>query len=149
MVLWELKFGFLIKIFMLRPKKVKYNKARKIRIKRMEYRQNNVVFGSYGLKTLDGGKISSRQIEAVRRVIVRKLKRTGKLWIRVFPNVPITAKPNEVRMGRGKGSVDQWVGVVKPGTIIYEIGSTKESLAQKALMSGAKKLSMKCAFVTR
>lgn len=134
---------------MLRPKKVKYNKARKIRIKRMEHRQTGVVFGSYGLKVLDGGKISSRQIEAVRRVIVRKLKRTGRVWIRVFPNVPITAKPNEVRMGRGKGSVDSWVAVVKPGTVIYEIGSTKENLAQKALMSGAKKLSMKCAFVTR
>ena len=115
----------------------------------MEHRQTKVSFGSYGLKTLEGGKISSRQIEAVRRVIVRKLKRTGKLWIRVFPNVPITAKPNEVRMGRGKGSVDHWVAVVKPGTVLYEIGSTKENLAQKALMSGAKKLSMKCAFVTR
>lgn len=134
---------------MLRPRKVKYNKTRKIRIKGMEHRQTKVVFGSYGLKTLEGGKISSRQIEAVRRVIVRKLKRTGRVWIRVFPNVPITAKPNEVRMGRGKGSVDSWVAVVKPGTVIYEIGSTKENLAQKALMSGAKKLSMKCAFVTR
>ena len=92
---------------MLRPKKVKYNRARKIRIKRMEHRQTKVCFGSYGLKALDGGKISSRQIEAVRRVIVRKLKRTGKLWIRVFPNVSISMKPNEVRMGRGKGDVKE------------------------------------------
>jgi len=149
MVLWELKFGFLIKIFMLRPKKVKYNKARKIRIKRMEYRQNNVVFGSYGLKTLDGGKISSRQIEAVRRVIVRKLKRTGKLWIRVFPNVPITAKPNEVRMGRGKGSVDQWVGVVKPGTIIFEVDGVSEEVAKEAMRLAGQKLPVTTKFVVR
>ena len=113
---------------MLRPRKVKYNKARKIRIKRTEQRQTKVVFGEYGLKVLDGGQISSRQIEAVRRVIVRKLKRTGKVWIRIFPDVPVSAKPNEVRMGRGKGSVDKWVAVVKPGTIIYEVGSTKENL---------------------
>ena len=101
------------------------------------------------MKVLDGGKISSRQIEAVRRVIVRKLKRTGKLWIRVFPDTPISTKPNEVRMGRGKGAVNEWVAVVKPGTVIYEVGSTKKGLAEMALMSGAKKLSMKCSFVTR
>jgi len=134
---------------MLRPRKVKYNKARKIRIRRTEQRQTKVVFGEYGLKVLDGGQISSRQIEAVRRVIVRKLKRTGKVWIRIFPDVPVTAKPNEVRMGRGKGSVDKWVAVVKPGTVIYEVGSTKEIAAQNALMSAAKKLSMKCSFVKR
>ena len=134
---------------MLRPRKVKYNKARKIRIKRTEQRQTKVVFGEYGLKVLDGGQISSRQIEAVRRVIVRKLKRTGKVWIRIFPDVPVSAKPNEVRMGRGKGAVDKWVAVVKPGTIIYEVGSTKEIAAQNALMSAAKKLSMKCSFVKR
>lgn len=134
---------------MLRPRKVKYNKARKVRIKRTEQRQTKVVFGEYGLKVLDGGQISSRQIEAVRRVIVRKLKRTGKVWIRIFPDVPVSAKPNEVRMGRGKGSVDKWVAVVKPGTIIYEVGSTKETAAQNALMSAAKKLSMKCSFVKR
>ena len=134
---------------MLRPRKVKYNKARKIRIRRTEQRQTKVVFGEYGLKVLDGGQISSRQIEAVRRVIVRKLKRTGKVWIRIFPDVPVSAKPNEVRMGRGKGAVDKWVAVVKPGTVIYEVGSTKEIAAQNALMSAAKKLSMKCSFVKR
>ena len=112
---------------MLRPRKVKYNKARKIRIKRMEQRQTKGGLREYGLKVLDGGQISSRQIEAVRRVIVRKLKRTGKVWIRIFPDVPVSAKPNEVRMGRGKGSVDKWVAVVKPGTVIYEVGSTKEN----------------------
>ena len=132
---------------MLRPKKVKYNKARKIRIKRMEHRQTKVVFGSYGLKVLDGGKISSRQIEAVRRVIVRKLKRTGRVWIRVFPNVPITAKPNEVRMGRGKGSVDHWSAKVSPGSVIFEVSGVKEELARKALKLAAAKLPVKTRFV--
>jgi large subunit ribosomal protein L16 len=124
---------------MLRPKQTKFKKYRKIRIKRIEQRQT----------TLEGGQISSRQIEAVRRVITRKLKRTGKLWIRIFPNTPVTKKPVEVRMGKGKGAVDRWVAVVKPGTIIYEIGEARENLAKVALLSGAKKLSMKCNFVKR
>ena len=134
---------------MLRPKQTKFKKFRKIRIKRIEHRQTSLEFGSFGLRTLEGGQISSRQIEAVRRVITRKLKRTGKLWIRIFPNTPVTKKPIEVRMGKGKGAVDHWVAVVKPGTIIYEIGEAKENLAKVALMSGAKKLSMKCNFVKR
>ena len=134
---------------MLRPKRTKFNKFIKIRIKRTEQRQTNLAFGSYGLKTLGGGQISSRQIEAVRRVITRKLKRTGKLWIRIFPNTPVTKKPVSVRMGKGKGAVDHWVAVVKPGTIIYEIGETREHLAKVALKSAAKKLSMKCSFVKR
>ena len=132
---------------MLRPRKVKYNKARKIRIKGTEHRQTKVVFGEYGLKVLDGGQISSRQIEAVRRVIVRKLKRTGKVWIRIFPDVPVTAKPNEVRMGRGKGSVDKWVAVVKPGTIIYG-RFHKRNGAQNALCLQQRN-PMKCSFVKR
>ena len=82
-------------------------------------------------------------------MITRKLKRTGKLWIRIFPNTPVTKKPIEVRMGKGKGAVDHWVAVVKPGTIIYEIGEAKENLAKVALMSGAKQLSMRCNFVKR
>ena len=134
---------------MLRPKQTKFKKYRKIRIKRIEQRQTTLEFGSFGLRTLEGGQISSRQIEAVRRVITRKLKRTGKLWIRIFPNTPVTKKPVEVRMGKGKGAVDRWVTVVKPGTIIYEIGEARENLAKVALLSGAKKLSMKCNFVKR
>ena len=134
---------------MLRPKQTKFKKYRKIRIKRIEQRQTTLEFGSFGLRTLEGGKISSRQIEAVRRVITRKLKRTGKLWIRIFPNTPVTKKPVEVRMGKGKGAVDRWVAVVKPGTIIYEIGEARENHAKVALLSGAKKLSMKCNFVKR
>ena len=134
---------------MLRPKQKKFQKFRKIRIKRIEHRQTSLEFGSFGLRTLEGGQISSRQIEAVRRVITRKLKKTGQLWIRIFPNTPVTKKPIEVRMGKGRGAVDHWVAVVKPGTIIYEIGEAKENLAKVALMSGAKKLSMKCNFVKR
>ena len=134
---------------MLRPKQTKFKKYRKIRIKRIEQRQTTLEFGSFGLRTLEGGQISSRQIEAVRRVITRKLKRIGKLWIRIFPNTPVTKKPIEVRMGKGKGAVDRWVAVVKPGTIIYEIGEARENLAKVALLSGAKKLSMKCNFVKR
>ena len=134
---------------MLRPKQTKFKKFRKIRIKRIEHRQTSLEFVSFGLRTLEGGQISSKQIEAVRRVITRKLKRTGKLWIRIFPNTPVTKKPIEVRMGKGKGAVDHWVAVVKPGTIIYEIGEAKENLAKVALMSGAKQLSMRCNFVKR
>jgi len=134
---------------MLRPKQTKFNKYRKIRIKRIEQRQITLKFGSFGLKALEGGQISSRQIEAVRRVITRKLKKTGQLWIRIFPNIPVSKKPIEVRMGKGKGAVDHWVAVVKPGTIIYEIGEAKETLAKVALLAGAKKLSMKCNFVKR
>ena len=134
---------------MLRPKQTKFKKFRKIRIKRIEHRQTSLEFGSFGLRTLEGGQISSKQIQAVRRVITRKLKRTGKLWIRIFPNIPVTKKPIEVRMGKGKGAVDHWVAVVKPGTIIYEIGEAKENLAKVALMSGAKQLSMRCNFVKR
>ena len=134
---------------MLRPKQTKFKKYRKIRIKRIEQRQTSLEFGSFGLRTLEGGQISSRQIEAVRRVITRKLKRTGKLWIRIFPNIPVTKKPVEVRMGKGKGAVDHWVAVVKPGAIICEIGEARENLAKAALLSGAKKLSMKCNFVKR
>lgn len=134
---------------MLRPKQTKFNKYRKIRIKRIEQRQITLKFGSFGLKALEGGQISSRQIEAVRRVITRKLKKTGQLWIRIFPNIPVSKKPIEVRMGKGKGAVDHWVAVVKPGTIIYEIGEAKENLAKVALMSGAKQLSMRCNFVKR
>jgi len=134
---------------MLRPKQTKFNKHRKIRIKRIEQRQMTLQFGSYGLRTLEGGQISSKQIEAVRRVIVRKLKKTGQLWIRIFPNIPVTNKPIEVRMGRGKGAVDHWVAIVKPGTIIYELAEVKDSLAKVALLSGAKKLSMKCNIIQR
>ena len=128
---------------MLRPKRTKFNKFRKIRIKRTEQRQTNLKFGSYGLKTLGGGQISSRQIEAVRRVITRKLKRTGKLWIRIFPNIPVTKKPVSVRMGKGKGAVDHWVAVVKPGAVLFEINGLNKEMAYKVLKLASYKLPIK------
>ena len=92
--------------------------------------------------------MSARQLEALRRVITRKTKRTGKVWIRIFPNVPVTSKPTEVRMGKGKGSVTKWVAVVKPGTILYELGGVRENLAKDALISAGKKLGIRSTFVS-
>ncbi len=134
---------------MLRPKQTKYRKFRKIRIKGVQGKEPKLNFGPYGLKSVEGGQISSRQIEAVRRVITRKTKRAGKVWIRIFPNTPVSSKPNEIRMGKGKGSVTKWVAVVKPGTLLYELSDVEEHVAKNALMSAAKKLSMRCAFVSR
>ena len=134
---------------MLQPKRTKFRKAQKGRMKGFSQRGNQLSNGMFGIKSTDSHFITSRQIEAARIAATRYMKREGQLWIKIFPDKPITKKPLEVRMGKGKANVDHWVAVVKPGTVIYEIGSTKENLAQKALMSGAKKLSMKCAFVTR
>ena len=134
---------------MLRPQHTKFRKHKKIRIRRIEQRQTKLNFGDVGLKSLEGGQVTSRQIEAVRRVITRKLKRTGRLWIRIFPNIPVTKKPVEVRMGKGKGAVDRWVAVVKPGTVLYEIGNVKPTLAHQAFLAAAKKLPMKCSIIHR
>lgn len=133
---------------MLRPKQVKFRKYRKIRIKRTAFGLSKPKHGKYALKSLEGGQVSARQIEALRRVITRKTKRTGKVWIRIFPNVPVTSKPTEVRMGKGKGSVTKWVAVVKPGTILYELGGVRENLAKDALISAGKKLGIRSTFVS-
>ena len=134
---------------MQRPRKVKYNKARKIRIKRMEHRQTKVCFGSYGLKTLDGGKISSRQIEAVRRTISRYTKRSGKIWIKVFPDKSVTARAEESRMGSGKGAVEYWVVVIKPGNILFEIKGVTKEIAIRALELARYKLPIKTKILVR
>ena len=134
---------------MLRPKQTKFKKYRKIRIKRIEQRQTSLEFGSFGLRTLEGGQISSRQIEAVRRVITRKLKRTGKLWIRIFPNIPVTKKPVEVRMGKGKGAPEYWACRVKPGRILFEIDGVSETIAKEALYKASAKLPIKTKFIKR
>ena len=134
---------------MLRPKQTKFKKYRKIRIKRIEQRQTSLKFGSFGLRTLEGGQISSRQIEAVRRVITRKLKRTGKLWIRIFPNIPVTKKPVEVRMGKGKGAPEYWACRVKPGRILFEIDGVSEAIAKEALYKASAKLPIKTKFIKR
>ena len=125
---------------MLRPKQVKYRKQRKGRIKGMESKSVNLTVGTYGLKALESGRVTARQIEATRRAITRKMKRRGRVWIRVFPATPITSKPVEVRMGKGKGNVDYWVCPVRQGKILYEIGGISHEIAMQALQAGAAKL---------
>ncbi len=134
---------------MLMPKRVKYRKAHRGRMKGKAYRGAQVSFGEYGLQALEPAWITSRQIEAARRAIVRYVKRGGKLWIRVFPDKPVTAKPAETRMGSGKGNVDHWVAVVKPGRVLFEITGVAESSAREAFRLASQKLPIKTQFVSR
>ena len=134
---------------MLAPKKVKHRKMFKGRMKGTAYRGSTLDFGSFGLKAAECGKISSRQIEAARIALTRHVKRGGKLWIRMFPDKPITKKPAETRMGKGKGSPEYWVAVVKPGRILYEIEGVNEETAREALRLAAHKLPIKTTFVMR
>lgn len=124
------------------PRKTKFKKFFKGRIKGFEHKSNKLIYGSYGLKALEIGRINSKQIEAVRRVLSRKLKRLGKIHIRIFPNIPVTKKPIEIRMGKGKGSVDNWVAKIKPGQILFEIQGIKDNLCLSALKSAVHKLSV-------
>lgn len=110
---------------------------------------NRVSFGEYGLKAAERGRVSARQIEAARRAMTRKVKRAGKIWIRVFPDVPISSKPLEVRMGKGKGNVDYWVAKIQPGTVLYEMEGVSEEMAREAFRLAANKLPIKTTFVTR
>jgi len=134
---------------MLMPKRVKYRKQQRGRMKGRARRGAEVTFGDYGLQALEPCWMTSRQIEAARRAIVRHVKRRGKLWIRVFPDKPVTKKPAETRMGKGKGAVDHWVAVVKPGRIIFEISGVEESTAREAMRLAAHKLPIKTQFVMR
>lgn len=134
---------------MLMPKRVKYRKRHKGRMKGLSYRGNTVVFGEYGLMALEPSWITNRQIEAARRTITGFVKRGGKVWIRIFPDKPITQKPAETRMGGGKGSVDHWVAVVKPGRIMFELGGVREELAMEALRRAAQKMPVQCKVVKR
>jgi large subunit ribosomal protein L16 len=131
------------------PKRVKYRKAHRGRMKGQATRGADVSFGEYGLQALEPSWITSRQIEAARRAIVRHVRRGGKLWIRVFPDKPATAKPAETRMGSGKGNVDHWVAVVKPGRVLFEITGVEESSAREAFRLAAQKLPIKTQFVSR
>ena len=133
----------------LQPKKIKYKKIRKGKLLKFEYKSNTLQFGTIGLKAAESGTINARQIEAARQAIVRKIQRKGKIWIRIFPCVPITKKPTEVRMGKGKGSVDYWVAVVKPGTILFEIGSVPEEVAKSAFSLASYKLPLKTKFIIK
>ena len=134
---------------MLMPKRVKYRKAHRGRMKGKAGRGNEVSFGEFGLQALEPCWMTSRQIEAARRAIVRHVKRSGKLWIRVFPDKPVTAKPAETRMGSGKGNVDHWVAVEKPGRIIFEIAGVREETAREAMRLASHKLPIKTQFITR
>jgi large subunit ribosomal protein L16 len=125
---------------MLSPKRTKYRKVQKGRIRGIAWRGSDVSFGDFGLQSLDHAWITARQIEATRMAIQRHVKRAGKLWIRVFPDKPITKKPLEVRMGSGKGSVEGWVAVVKPGRVMFEIQGVTEAMAREAFQLASSKL---------
>lgn len=134
---------------MLQPKKTKHRKQFKGRMKGNANRGTNINFGSFAIKALDPVFITSRQIEAARIAATRYMKREGQLWIRIFPDKPITSKPAEVRMGKGKGALDHWVAVVKPGRIIFELDGVPTAVAQEALRLAAQKLPVKTKFMVR
>jgi len=134
---------------MRQPKRTKYRKAFKGRIKGNAKGGFTVAFGSFALKALEPQRVTARQIEATRRAVTREMKRQGKVWIRVFPDTPVSAKPIEVRMGKGKGSVDRWVARVQPGRILFEIDGVPEEVALEALRLGAAKLPIKTKVVRR
>jgi len=134
---------------MLMPKRVKYRKQMRGRMKGKASRGTEIAFGEYGLQALEPAWVTARQLEAARRAIVRHVRRRGKYWIRVFPDKPVTAKPAETRMGKGKGAVDHWVAVVKPGRIVVELGGVSEEMAREAMRLASHKLPIKCQFVKR
>jgi large subunit ribosomal protein L16 len=134
---------------MMQPKRTKYRKQFKGRNRGVATRGNKVSFGEYGLKAVELGRITSRQIEAARRAMSRHIKRGGKIWIRVFPDKPISKKPLEVRMGSGKGNVEYWVALVQPGRMMFEIEGVPEDLAREALRLAADKLPVKTVFESR
>jgi large subunit ribosomal protein L16 len=134
---------------MLMPKRVKYRKQFRGRMRGMAKGGKDLLQGEYGMQALEPGWITSRQIEAIRRTIVRHMKRRGKYWIRIFPDKPVTAKPAETRMGKGKGAVDHWVAVVKPGRIIFEVAGVPDDIAREALRLAGYKLPIKTQVVVR
>mgnify|MGYP001220275345 CR=1 FL=1 len=134
---------------MLAPKRIKYRKQQKGRTKGKATRGNTVAFGEYGLQTTEPGWITNRQIEAARVAMTRHIKRGGKVWIRIFPDKPVTRKPAETRMGKGKGNPEFWVAVVKPGRVMFELEGVAEPVARRALELAAAKLPVKCRIVAR
>jgi large subunit ribosomal protein L16 len=134
---------------MLQPKRTKYRKMHKGRNTGLAQRANKVSFGEFGLKATGRGRITARQIEAARRTITRKIKRGGKIWIRIFPDKPITKKPLEVRMGKGKGPVEYWVAQIEPGRMLYEMEGVTEEIAREAFVLAASKLPIPTTFVIR
>jgi len=134
---------------MLQPKRTKFRKMQKGRIRGLAYRGSTVAYGSFAIKTMDEGFITARQIEAARIAITRYMKREGQVWIRIFPDKPMTSKPAEVRMGKGKGAPSHWVAPVRPGRIMFEVDGVTLETAQEALRLGAQKLPVRCKLVTR
>lgn len=134
---------------MLQPKRTKFRKQHKGRNRGLAQVGNKVSFGEFGLKSLERGRITSRQIEAARRAMTRHVKRGGKIWIRIFPDKPITEKPLEVRQGKGKGNVEYWVAQIQPGRMLYEMQGVTEEIAREAFKLAAAKLPLKTTFVTR
>ncbi|MGM0593211.1 MAG: 50S ribosomal protein L16 [Pseudomonadota bacterium] len=134
---------------MLQPKRTKFRKVQKGRNRGYAQVGNKVSFGEYGLKSVERGRITSRQIEAARRAMTRHIKRGGKIWIRIFPDKPITEKPLEVRQGKGKGNVEYWVAQIQPGRMLYEMQGVSEEIAREAFKLAAAKLPVKTTFVTR
>jgi large subunit ribosomal protein L16 len=134
---------------MLSPKKVKYRKQQRGRMKGIAHRGSDITFGEFGLQAAECGTISARQIEAARIAMTRYVKRGGKIWVRIFPDKPITKKPAEVRMGKGKGAPEGWVAVVRPGKILYEMTGISKEIAREALRLASHKLSVKTRFVHR
>jgi large subunit ribosomal protein L16 len=134
---------------MLQPKRTKYRKQMKGRNRGLAFRGSSVSFGDYGLKSIDRGQLTARQIEAARRAMTRFIKRGGKIWIRVFPDKPITKKPLEVRQGKGKGNVEYWVAQVQPGRMLYEIAGVQVGVAREAFKLAAAKLPVRTVFIER
>jgi len=134
---------------MLQPKRTKFRKQHKGRNRGLAQRANTVSFGEYGLKSIDRGALTARQIEAARRAMTRYIKRNGKIWIRVFPDKPMTKKPLEVRQGKGKGSVEYWAALVQPGHLLYEMSGVSEDVAREAFKRAAAKLPVQTIFVSR
>lgn len=134
---------------MLQPKKTKFRKQQKGRNRGLALNGNKVSFGDFGLKAVGRGRLTARQIEAARRAMTRHVKRGGKIWIRVFPDVPVTKKPLEVRQGKGKGNVEYWVAQIQPGRVLYEVQGVSEELAREAFQLAAAKLPVQTTFVKR
>ena len=134
---------------MLQPRRTKFRKQQKGRNRGVALRGNTVAFGDFALKATTRGRITARQIEAARRAMTRHVKRGGKIWIRIFPDVPVTKKPIEVRMGKGKGNVEYWIAQIKPGRVLYEMEGVSEDVAREAFRLAAAKLPVKTSFVSR
>ncbi|OUR77417.1 50S ribosomal protein L16 [Alphaproteobacteria bacterium 46_93_T64] len=134
---------------MLQPKRTKFRKAHKGRLKGVATSGTSLNFGAFGLKALEPGRITARQIEATRRAITRHMKRAGRVWIRIFPDIPVSKKPAEVRMGKGKGSPEFWMVRIKPGKVMFELDGVPAELAREACERGAAKLPIKVKFITR